>query len=382
MVCIILSLGMISCMPGDLGRAVTGWSPVVYDADESLLITVDQNGYIHAFNDNGYDGLNPAWKYPQSKDDRLIGAFNPPLIHGNFVLVTGASGDIYSLNKTNRSFSDGGWRAPESLGKDLVPIYGGPAISPDGNTVYVVDVGVDDNGNRGQLQGYDTETGKPLDWVFTAEGPIWGTPVTEQDRIYFGSHDKNFYSVDTATGLVDWSFPTNGAVVSKPSISEQLVLFGSFDRNLYAIEKNSGVLRWTFQGPNWFWATPTISGTTIYVASMNGTLHALDHNGNELWVYDHKEPIVSSPLITNSGIVIVSIEGKLSLLDSTPQDIGDSREKSTLELGNNGYKAPMIADNEYIYVPSQRDHLKKLRVSSAGFNEIWCYDLEEEQFCE
>ena len=115
---------------------------------------------------------------------------------------------------------------------------------------------------------------------------------------------------------------------------------------------------------------------------MNGTLHALDHNGNELWVYDHKEPIVSPPLITNSGIVIVSIEGKLSLLDSTPQDIGDSREKSTLELGNNGYKAPMIADNEYIYVPSQRDHLKKLRVSSAGFNEIWCYDLEEEQFCE
>ena len=86
--------------------------------------------------------------------------------------------------------------------------------------------------------------------------------------------------------------------------------------------------------------------------------------------------------MTDSGIVIVSTDGKLTLLDSTPQDIGESREKSSLELGDKNIKSPMLRHEEYVYVSSQNDKIRKLRVSSAGFNQIWCYDLEEEQFCD
>ena len=364
-------------MPGDLGRAVTGWTPITLDVEDSSLISVDQRGHVRAFSQDSSNGLNLIWTYPpnKKKEDRLTGAFHPPVIRDGFVLVTGANGYVYSLNKSNGSISDGGWRAPESIGVELPRIYSGIAIDEASQLGFVPD-------DTGTLQGYDLNTGKPINWTFSASGPVWGTPVIEEDRIFFGSHDKNFYSINTSTGEVDWSFTTDGAIVSQATISEQLVIFGSFDRNLYAIDKYSGTLRWSFEGANWFWAPPTINGTTIYAASMNGVLHALDHNGNHLWEYDHEEPIVSPPLVTNSGIVIVSIEGKLTLLDPTPQDIGESREKSSLELGANGIKSPMIQQEEYIYVSSQNDTLRKLRVSGAGFNQIWCYDLDEEQFCD
>lgn len=369
------SIIVLGCRPGDLGRAVTGWSPITLDKESSLVIAIDQDGYVKAIQDNGYDGVNTSWKYPASKDDRLIGSFFPAVINDTSVLVTGANGHVYSLNKSNGSLSDGGWKAPETLGVELPRIYSGVAIDQENKVGFIAT-------ENGVLQGYDLANGKPLNWSFNIDSPIWGTPAVEQGRVYFGAHDKNFYSVDTSTGLVDWSYETSGAIVSQPVISEDIILFGSFDRNLYAIDKTSGALRWTFEGSNWFWAPPTISGTTIYAASMNGELYAIDHNGNSLWEYKHKEPIVSPPLITNSGIVIVSIDGKLTLLDATPQDIGEAREKSTLELGDTGVKSPMMHDEEYIYVSSQKDRLRKLRVSSSGFNQIWCYDLEEDQLCE
>ncbi len=366
---------LVACNPGDLGRAVTGWTPIAFDTETSMLFSVDQDGYVKALKDNGYDGLSASWKYPPNKEDRLIGSFHPPVIHGESIFLTGANGHTYSINKSNGSLQDGGWRAPETLGVELPRLYSGIAIDEINNVGFVPD-------ETGTLQGYKLETGKPLDWNFTAEAGIWGTPVIDENRIYFGSHDKNFYSIDIVTGELDWSFSANGAIVSQPALSEELVIFGSFDRTLYAVDKYSGTLRWSFEGANWFWAPPLINGTTIYAASMNGVLHALDHNGNHLWEYDHKEPIVSSPLMTDSGIVIVSTDGKLTLLDSTPQDIGESREKSSLELGDKNIKSPMLRHEEYVYVSSQNDKIRKLRVSSAGFNQIWCYDLEEEQFCD
>ena len=181
---------LVACNPGDLGRAVTGWTPIAFDTETSMLFSVDQDGYVKALKDNGYDGLSASWKYPPNKEDRLIGSFHPPVIHGESIFLTGANGHTYSINKSNGSLQDGGWRAPETLGVELPRLYSGIAIDEINNVGFVPD-------ETGTLQGYKLETGKPLDWNFTAEAGIWGTPVIDENRIIsLGSprHDDYFNS--------------------------------------------------------------------------------------------------------------------------------------------------------------------------------------------
>ena len=373
---ICAAIFLIGCNPGDLGKAVKGWTPIAMDYTTSIIYTVDQTGHVIAVQDQGFEGPKLLWSYPPGKEDNLKGSYQAPVIFEDNILVAGINGHIYSFNKTNHSLSDHGWKQPQSIGTDLPRIFTGVAVDPVNNKAYA---GSDD----GSMSSYELFTGKPHNWEgFQLDDKIWSTPLVHEGNLYFGAHNNNFYSVDGITGEIQWTFATDGAIPGSPIITEDLVIFGSMDRQLYALEHRTGTIRWTFEASNWFWAPPVVKGSTIYAASVDGVVHALDKNGNELWNYDHKEQIIASPAVTPSGLVIVSVDGKLTLLDPTPQDLGESRIKSTLELSEKGIKAQILSNEEYIYVSSQSNNLYKIRVSNSGFEKNWCYDLEEKSVCE
>jgi outer membrane protein assembly factor BamB len=75
---------------------------------------------------------------------------------------------------------------------------------------------------------------------------VSSTPITRDGRIFFGSCDNNFYSLDASTGKLLWKFPTNGIIIPKwPIIHGDVMYFGSYDCNVYALNTD-GKLLWRF----------------------------------------------------------------------------------------------------------------------------------------
>jgi len=55
-----------------------------------------------------------------------------------------------------------------------------------------------------------------LNWEFETKGAVYSTPLLDEDNVYIGSADHNFYALDKETGEKRWEFPTKGEIHSQP----------------------------------------------------------------------------------------------------------------------------------------------------------------------
>ncbi len=375
-------LALMGCTP-NLGASTKGWGAV--SVSNGVVYASTLNGQIFALNDLGPEGVSTRWVSAVGGEDGFLGSYNNPAV-GRYVYVSGIDGFLYAIDTS----ATGGppqtvWRRPQIEDDEMVPLVGSPALDEAGG---IVAVGSEDGG----LYAYNALTGEGLHWSpFVTEGEIWSTPVIRNGVAYFGSQDGNVYAVSLQTGELIWQFETGAAVVASPLIHRTTLVVGSFDRQLYGIGLNDGQLRWQFSSDNWWWATPVASGRAIYAPSMDGNVYALDENGVLLWQYDLGEPIVSSPVLLERGIVVSTVNGKLSVLRATEQSHGAAQEIASLRVGDAEVKArlasppdrvenglPIAADS--VYVGSDDGKVRRVQVLS-GINILWCYDTSEQTGC-
>lgn len=379
---------LTGCTP-DLGSSTRGWSPAV--AGQGMVYVATQQGQIKALADGGFGDVRVQWT-STGGEEQVIGVYNPPAVGREFVYISGIDGSLYALEKDSGSFDEGGWVRPLGDGPEPVPLVAGPALDESRGLVVV---GSED----GNLYGLNSRTGEER-WRFTAEDKIWSTPVIADGRVFFGSHDHNVYSIDAETGVERWRFTTGGTVLAQPLVSRGMVLIGSFDRKLYALDADDGIVQWTFDGSrNWYWAGAVASHSSIFAASMDGNVYGLDRAGNLMWEHDTGAPIVSTPALLPSGLVVASRKGKISLLNTNPGELGTAREISTLSVDPAEIKAPIFAlpvdesalsqtgiqvsgddQRESIYVGAQDGTVRRIQVKAAQVL-VWCFDTEEDRPC-
>jgi outer membrane protein assembly factor BamB len=387
LIAIIASAGLISCTP-NLGAATTGWSPVA--TSEGVVYIGTTQGEIKALVDNGFEGVQVKWAF-SGTGDSLQGVYNTPVVGENLIYVSAIDGFLYALDKESGTLAAGGWRQPQVQTEGMKPLVGGPALD---ETLGVVIVGSEDH----NLYAYDSRTGQQL-WQFATGGKVWSTPIIENGIAYFGSQDKNVYAVDLATGEEKWRFATGGAVVAQPLLWRGMVIIGSFDRKLYALDIEDGSELWSFESSNWYWARAVAGTNTIFAPSMDGNVYALDQGGNLLWQHQMGSPIVSSPVLMPRGLVVASVGGKISLLNSTGEDLVLGREISSLSIDPAEIKAPLFAlpangtdssqsaiqdspgdQRDSVYVGAEDGTVRRIQVSS-GQNQVWCFDTAEDAVC-
>jgi outer membrane protein assembly factor BamB len=153
-------------------------------------------------------------------------------------------------------------------------------------------------------------------WQFPAE-PIKGAdfyaaPVLadEGSQLIVASYNSILYSIDPVTAVEKWSFEgASGRYIATPLVTEQGIFAPSADNSLYALDFDGNLL-WSFQTGDPLWASPAWSESCgcIYQASMDHRLYALDAETGELrWKTDDLGgPIVSSPALSEDGLIIVS----------------------------------------------------------------------------
>ena len=185
--------------------------------------------------------------------------------------------------------------------------YNAPALSQDGETVYITSRSPDD-ASVGALAALDVEDGELL-WQVTTPGgiSIMSSPLVGTDgTVYFGSRNTYLYAINP-DGTEQWRYKTGGGIDATPSLGDDgTVYVGSMDGYLYAINPD-GTQKWRYATVGDVRAMATIgSDGTLYFGDSSGRVYAVDMDGIEQWnVSLAGGDILESPIIGRDGTLYV-----------------------------------------------------------------------------
>jgi outer membrane protein assembly factor BamB len=229
------------------------------------------------------------------------------------------------------------WKIPYNLALPMIAYGNLYAIS--GGTLHCIGDNTDPWNKYGGPLGNDgTAIGQyaPSDltepaWTYETEGPITGSPVAAEGKVYFGSYDKHIYCIDAKTGSFIWKFPTGYRVASTPTIVGDTVYTGADDGYIYAIDADAGTEVWKRYAGGLQEDTllssmvqkrssPIVVDDMLYVGAMDGNLYCLDiADGSVEWTYavsDTASSLCGSPIVAEDVVYIASGDGRLYALDA------------------------------------------------------------------
>ena len=125
-------------------------------------------------------------------------------------------------------------------------------------------------------------------WSFQAAGWIWGAPTVAEDRVFFGSQDKNVYCLDKRRKTPLWSFATKARIEAGVAYRDGSVYIGSCDGRFYRVNAETGKEVWSYQTPISQGANPAIysaplcTENAVYFGSFDGHLYCLKIDSGEL----------------------------------------------------------------------------------------------------
>jgi outer membrane protein assembly factor BamB len=200
--------------------------------------------------------------------------------------------------------------------RDLgAPLHSAPALA--GDRVYV-------SLNDGRILALSLQTGDEL-WNYTLDKPGEGI-LALAERLYVGSLDDWFYSLDTKNGKRKWRWRNDADVVGMPVIDTRRIYFVALDNLLRALNRGGGSLYWKRALPMRPSSGPLLTENLLIVPGLAAELHAYaiadgapagdfvlkGAQGEEL-------QLAAPPhLTTKKTIVIVTKNGQLQALGTAP----------------------------------------------------------------
>ena len=218
-------------------------------------------------------------------------------------------------------------------------------------------------------------------------GPVCPPPVIVNNKIFFGTHSKEWCVLERQTGQVITKRYIDNGICCYPSYDQDKIYFVDWGGNLHAftienlkdsilyksnkgahiaptlyqghgyffndagilhaINIESGKLIWTFQADGQIWGTPSINNDICMFVSDKSHLYALDIQTGEL-IWDMIKPgsINSTPAIAQNIVYVAMADNHLYALD---QNSGEEIWKIKMEEALGG---SLWIDNEVIYLTS------------------------------
>ena len=93
-----------------------------------------------------------------------------------------------------------------------------------------------------EISALNLQTGEPL-WSKPLEGEP-GEPLAVGGKVYLGSRDKQFYTLDAATGEFDGSIRIGAGPRGKPAVDDDHVYVVALDNIVRAYDRGDGALQW------------------------------------------------------------------------------------------------------------------------------------------
>lgn len=189
-------------------------------------------------------------------------------------------------------------------------------------------------------------------WKVPVGGSIGALPVIYNDKIYFGSCDKNFYCL-SLDGKIIWKYLTGEPVLSSASVRNKTVFFGSDDSHLYALDAETGELKWKFKTGDSIYSSPAIVDERMYFGSNDGHLYALNLDGKLLWKFLTGGRITCSPGVANDAVFFNSYDKNFYSVST------DGNMIWKFPIGGVSGSSPTIANNKYEEIWGFQKHNSK-----------------------
>lgn len=315
-----LSLLLTGCATG---LTASSWAGVVADTKNAYLAG---GSYVYAVSlTNG----TQVWRYPAKASSNPFYA-TPALTPDGQVIVGGFDHNLYSLSQQSGLQN---WVFNQAHDR----WYGGVLVS--GDTIYAPNA---------DYNLYALDLHGNLKWAFQADQSLWAAPVSDGQRVYFGTLGRKVYAVDASTGKQAWVHSVDGAILGSPALKSDGTLFvGTYGGSVIALDAATGQVRWNHPASGWIWAGPTLTDTALLVGDSNGMLYDLDPStGGERWHQKLSGSVLSSPVSDGKSIVVGTETGNLYYDDLTGSPV------HTLSVGGNVYTTPVITASTILVAPT------------------------------
>ena len=173
------------------------------------------------------------------------------------------------------------------------------------------------------------ENGNPdpaVYWSVSTGGPIYSSPVIDQQFLVFGSTDSSLYVVDHRSGKVAWTYKTGGAIRCTPYVRNGIAYFLSDDGKVYAVSIRSHARQWICQTEgearyplygyaDYFHSSPVADDSTLYFGSGDGHVYALRlSDGSLRWKFKTDAVVHGTGVISEGTLYIGSFDGNVYAL--------------------------------------------------------------------
>lgn len=178
------------------------------------------------------------------------GIYSTPVTDGKSLFVGDDVGVMYSIDQktgaTNWTFDTG------------MRIVGSPAVS-DGVVVF--------GSTNYNIYGLDAKTGEEL-WHVATNQAVMGAATIHEGIAYIGGGDGRMFAIDIHTGKVKWSFDElKNYVLTRPLVYEDKLYFGTWDTHFYSLNLADGSLVWKWNNGK---GNPKLSPASVWPVAANG----------------------------------------------------------------------------------------------------------------
>ncbi len=238
-----------------------------------------------------------------------------PLIVNDRIIVADTRGNVSAVDFDGKliwqhDIAAGAAPSPPGLG-GLQPKLPEEAARPrgaasDGTAIYQAIF------DQSRIAVIDFKAGRRR-WSFDAKGWIWGEPTVAEDRVFFGSRDKNLYCLDKRRKTLIWTFAAKAQIAAGVGYRDGSVFAGSCDGRFYRVSSATGKEVWSYQTPisdganTAIYSSPLCTEDAVYFGSFDGHLYCLKIDTGQLkWRIQPVKgsEITSSPVSDGRRIVL------------------------------------------------------------------------------
>lgn len=215
------------------------------------------------------------------------------------------------------------------------------------------------------MYALNLKTGR-LVWRYPTYSQINSTAAIYKDRVYFGNSSGYFYALDARNGRLIWRYKTRGGIDSSPAVHDNKVFFGTWDKGVYALSANSGRLIWKQELLSYIGqSSPLVYDDKVIFGSWDKNVYAFNvTNGRTEWVVETDDWIDrASPSAGNGLVYIGNKSGRVYAINPETGDI-----KWEFAASDAIASTPAVTKNR-IYVTSRDGYLYAL--SSKKGEKIW-----------
>ena len=280
------------------GLTPSSWPGITSDGATAYVASATA---VYAVNlENG----NELWRFPEKADAKKTFYAAPVLTPDGQLIVGGYDHVLYSLNPKNGQIN---WQ------------YAGARDHWIGSVLVANDLIYAPNADY-DLYAFNLKG--EFQWKFASMQALWAAPVSDGQRVYFGSLDRKVYALDASNGQLAWEKALAGAVLGSPILGGDGRLYVvTFGGSVSALDIATGEQLWQFSAGDFVWSSPALKDGEVYFGDSSGKFYALNaSNGAQDWSLQPNSPILGTPLVAGGQILFGTEAGDLYAVDAQGQN--------------------------------------------------------------